>query len=334
VSSLKITTINERNYKDCVDLIYFEKKEYFDFLFKNPRKVLEKAISKSIPPFLPENSIVFERDNGEILGVLLFAPKSAFRHGYEKWFKILGLKVFGTGLKLSSIIGQILINFSLEDVYIISISGKSLDIEYELLYRFITSYDFSRIITDIPKNIIEKYEILGFTKSQTFNERIVRMYKKMEYKTISGIGWDTHPIEENGKLILGGIEIPYDFGLKGHSDADVIVHSIIDSLLGVSLKVDIGKLFPENGVPKGISSMDMLKESLKMIKERGYFPTNIDCVVISKYRLGQYREQISENLSKVLNCDVSLKFKTGNEVYPESSGIGITSLCVSNLIVI
>jgi len=331
---VKITKINEKNYKDCVNLIYLEKKEYFDFLFKNPKKILEKAISKSIPPFLPENSIVLESDNGEPLGVLLFAPKSVFRHGYEKWFKILGFKVFGTGLKLSSIIGQILINFTLEDVYLISNSGKSLDVEYELLYRFITSYDYSRIITDVPKNVLDKYETLGFIKSQVFNERIVRMHKKMTYKTISGIGWDTHAIEENGKLILGGVEIPYDFGLKGHSDADVIVHSIIDSLLGVSLKVDIGKVFPENVVPKGISSIEMLKESLKMIKEKGYFPTNVDCVVISKYRLGQYREKISENLSKVLNCDVSLKFKTGNDVYPESSGIGITSTCVSNLIVI
>lgn len=331
---MRITTINEKNYKECVKLIYLEKKDYFDFLFKNPEKILEKAISKSIPPFLPENSIVFEDDNGKVLGVLLFAPKSAFRHGYEKWFKILGLKVFGTGLKLSSIIGQILINFSLDDVYIISISGKSLDIEYELLYRFIISHDHSKIIADVPKTILKKYETFGFSESQIFNDKIVRMHKKMSYKTVSGIGWDTHAIEEGGRLILGGIEIPYNFGLRGHSDADVVIHSIIDSLLGVSLKVDIGKVFPESVVPKGISSVDMLKESLRMIKEKGYFPTNVDCVVITKHKLGQFREKISENLSNILNCEVSLKFKTGNDVYPESKGVGITSICVSNLIVI
>ncbi|SHH30249.1 2-C-methyl-D-erythritol 2,4-cyclodiphosphate synthase [Thermosipho atlanticus DSM 15807] len=331
---MRITKINEKNYKECVTLIYREKKEYFDFLFKNPIKIIEKAVSRSIPPFLPENSIVFEDNKGNVLGVLLFAPKSAFRHGYEKWFKVLGFKVFGTGLKLSSIIGQILINFTVDDVYMISVSGKSLDVEYELLYHFITSHEFSRIIADVPKSILEKYRIFGFVESQVFNDRIVRMHKKMSYKTASGIGWDTHPLVKDRKLVLGGIEIPYDFGLKGHSDADVLVHSIIDSLIGVSLKMDIGKVFPEDKVPEGMSSMKMLEEVLRMIKSKGYFPTSIDCVIISKYKLGQFREDIANNLSDTLSCPVSLKFKTGNEVYPESKGLGITSICVSNLIVI
>ncbi|MBO8160937.1 MAG: 2-C-methyl-D-erythritol 2,4-cyclodiphosphate synthase [Thermosipho sp. (in: Bacteria)] len=331
---MKITKINENNYKECARLIYLEKKDYFDFIFKNPLDIIEKAILKSIPPFLPENSIVFEDENNNVLGVLLFAPKRAFRHGYEKWFKILGLKVFGTGIKLSSIIGQILINFTLEDVYIISISGRSLDIEYELLYRFITSYDYNRIITDVPMTILEKYKTFGFIEVQSMNDKLVRMSKNMAYETVSGIGWDTHSIVEGEKLVLGGIEIPYAFGLKGHSDADVLVHAIIDSLLGVSLKKDIGYVFPENKVPEGISSIYLLKEALKKIKVKGYFPTNIDCIIITKHKLGEYREKMSENLSKILNCPVSLKFKTGNDVYPESKGEGITAMCVSNLIVI
>ncbi|APT71802.1 2-C-methyl-D-erythritol 2,4-cyclodiphosphate synthase [Thermosipho sp. 1063] len=329
---MNFVKINKENYEECAKFIYNEKKDYFDYLFKmNAFEIIKKALLFSIPPFLMQNSLVCE-ENGEVLGVLLYAPKDAFRHRYEKWVKILGLKVLGTGMKLASVIGQILLNFTVDDVYIISLSGKDISIEYELLYNFINSHDYSRILVDVTENLLNKYKTMNFLEEKKINNRLIRMTKKSKMKHCSGLGWDTHPIVKGRQLILGGIKIDAGFGLNGHSDGDVIVHSIIDSLLGVSLKKDIGVLFPETTVPEGISSVYMLEKVLNAINQKGYFPENIDCVVITDFKLGSYRDKISKNLEKLVRCPVSLKFKTGNGVYPERNLNAITAICVSNII--
>ncbi|QTA37113.1 2-C-methyl-D-erythritol 2,4-cyclodiphosphate synthase [Thermosipho ferrireducens] len=329
---MRITKINKNNIKMCAELIYKEKKNYYDYLFKNASFVLEKALSLNIPPFLSENSIVLENEDGEVLGILLYATKEAFRHRYERWFRILGLKVLGTGIKLASVIGQILIDFSTDDVYIISLVGKTPDITAELLYILIRQFEFSRIITDILEEEVEKYKNLGFILSGKPNKIMTRMFRTTRYRTISGIGWDTHPTTKNKKLFLGGVQIPADFGLEGHSDADVIIHSIIDSIVGVSLQKDIGELFPKSVTPKGFSSKKMLLDVLRLVKEKGFFPINVDCVIISGFMLGKFRTQISESLTSILKCPVSLKFKTGNNIYPESEGKCITAFCVTDMI--
>ncbi|MDK2838976.1 MAG: 2-C-methyl-D-erythritol 2,4-cyclodiphosphate synthase [Thermosipho sp. (in: thermotogales)] len=330
---MKFTTINEDNYIDCAKFIYEEKKEYFDYLFKKDAfEIIKKAILFNIPPFLMENSLVIKSDEGKILGVLLYASKSAFRHRYEKWIKILGFKVLGTGVKLASIIGQILLNFSVDDVYIISLSAQDFYLEYELLYRFVISHDYKRILTDVTEGLIEKYKRMGFVVEKGLDNKIFRMYKKSKLNIASGIGWDTHPIKKDRKLILGGVEIESDIGLDGHSDADVLIHSIVDSFVGVSLKKDIGELFPEKDVPKGISSVFILENVLKSMKENGFFPKSVDCVLITDFRLGKYRAEISKNLEKIINCPVSIKFKTGNNVYPETNLKAMTAMCVSNII--
>ena len=246
--------------------------------------------------------------------------------------KILGLKSISTGIKLASVIGQILINFTVDDVYIISLSGKDFYIEYELLYRFIRSNDYNNILTDITDSIKEKYKKLGFVGDKELDRRITRMHKKLKINVVNGIGWDTHPIKEGRKLILGGVEINSNIGLDGHSDADVLIHSIIDSLIGVSLKKDIGALFPEEKVPKNISSVYMLENVLIKMKERGFFPESVDCVLITDFKLGKFREQISKNLERIINCPVSIKFKTGNGIYPETNLKAITAICSSNII--
>ncbi|ABR30113.1 2-C-methyl-D-erythritol 2,4-cyclodiphosphate synthase [Thermosipho melanesiensis] len=329
---MNFTRINRKNYEICAKFIYEEKKDFFDYLFKkNAFEVIKKALLFSIPPFLMENSIICE-ENGEVLGVLLYAPKSAFRHRYEKWFKILGLKVLGTGVKLASVIGQILLNFSVDDVYLISLSGKDVAIEYELLYKFIKLHDYSRILTDVTEQLFEKYRNMNFFEEKRVTNRLMRLTKKAKPRYLSGVGWDTHKIIKERKLVLGGVEIDSTFGLKGHSDGDVVIHSIIDSLLGVSLKKDIGVLFPESKVPEGISSVYMLQEVVKAINRKGYFPENIDCVVITDFRLGSFRDEITKSLEKLVKCPVSLKFKTGNGVYPEKNLNAITAICVSNII--
>lgn len=122
-----------------------------------------------------------------------------------------------------------------------------------------------------------------------------------------GHGYDVHKFAENRKLILGGIEIPYDFGLLGHSDADVLVHAIMDSLLGAAALGDIGKLFPDTDEKyKGADSMLLLKEVCRVLADNGYSIVNIDSTVIAqKPKLKPYIDTMRENIASVCGVDVS-----------------------------
>lgn len=122
-----------------------------------------------------------------------------------------------------------------------------------------------------------------------------------------GHGYDVHKFAENRKLILGGIEIPYEFGLLGHSDADVLVHAIMDSLLGAAALGDIGKLFPDTDEKyKGADSMLLLKEVCRVLADNGYSIVNIDSTVIAqKPKLKPYINTMRENIASVCGVDVS-----------------------------
>ena len=122
-----------------------------------------------------------------------------------------------------------------------------------------------------------------------------------------GHGYDVHKFAENRKLILGGIEIPYEFGLLGHSDADVLVHAIMDSLLGAAALGDIGKLFPDTDEKyKGADSMLLLKEVCRVLADNGYSIVNIDSTVIAqKPKLKPYIDTMRANIASVCGIDVS-----------------------------
>ena len=122
-----------------------------------------------------------------------------------------------------------------------------------------------------------------------------------------GHGYDVHRFAENRDLILGGVKIPYEFGLLGHSDADVLVHAIMDSLLGAAALGDIGKLFPDTDASyKGADSMVLLEKVCAVLKENGYSIGNIDSTVIAqKPKLKDYIMQMRENIAKVCGIDVS-----------------------------
>lgn len=132
-----------------------------------------------------------------------------------------------------------------------------------------------------------------------------------------GTGYDIHKLIEGRKLILGGIEIPYEKGLLGHSDADVLIHAIIDAMLGALKLDDIGALFPDTDKKyKDISSVILLEKVYKLIREKGYKIGNIDSNIIAQApKLRPYIEQIRNNLSKILETeDISVKAKT-NEYF-------------------
>lgn len=121
-----------------------------------------------------------------------------------------------------------------------------------------------------------------------------------------GHGYDVHKFAENRKLILGGVEIPYELGLLGHSDADVLLHAIMDALLGASALGDIGKLFPDNdNAFLNADSMKLLEKVCVVLNEKGYKIVNIDSTVIAqKPKLKDYILQMRERIADTCNIDV------------------------------
>jgi len=148
-----------------------------------------------------------------------------------------------------------------------------------------------------------------------------------------GHGYDVHRLTENRKLILGGIEIPYDKGLDGHSDADVLIHAIIDAILGAAALGDIGKLFPDNDPKyKDADSAELLRIVFKRIADKGYKVGNIDCTVIAQApKLYTYTARMSEKISEILNVPVecvSIKATTEEYLGFTGSGEGIAAHAV------
>ncbi len=130
-----------------------------------------------------------------------------------------------------------------------------------------------------------------------------------------GIGYDIHRLESGRKLIIGGVDIPYEKGLLGHSDADVLVHAIIDALLGAAGLPDIGTLFPDTDPRyKDTDSMNLLKCVYEKISEQGYFINNIDSNIIAQEpKMMKYIPDMKKKISTVLSvdpADVSIKAKT------------------------
>ncbi len=122
-----------------------------------------------------------------------------------------------------------------------------------------------------------------------------------------GHGYDVHRLVEGRKLILGGVEIPWEKGLLGHSDADVLLHAIIESLIGAMGLKDIGTHFSDKSDEfKGISSLILLDRTYEMMKERGYEVGNIDSlIVIEKPKMAPYIDEMRKNIAEHLHCDVS-----------------------------
>lgn len=122
-----------------------------------------------------------------------------------------------------------------------------------------------------------------------------------------GHGYDVHRLVTDRKLILGGVDIPYEKGLLGHSDADVLAHAVMDAMLGALALGDIGHLFPDTDEKfKGADSMMLMREVCRIIRENGYTVGNIDATVIAQSpKLAPYIISMRENIAKICECDVS-----------------------------
>ncbi len=148
-----------------------------------------------------------------------------------------------------------------------------------------------------------------------------------------GIGYDVHKLTENRKLILGGTHIPYEKGLLGHSDADVLTHAIMDSLLGAAAMGDIGKHFPDNDSSfKDINSLLLLEKVYELLLKEDYVISNIDATIVcQKPKLAPYIDQMRENIANVLSLDVNqvnIKATTTESLGFEGRKEGISSHAV------
>lgn len=152
--------------------------------------------------------------------------------------------------------------------------------------------------------------------------------------TRTGFGYDVHRLVENRKLILGGVEIPSEKGLLGHSDADVLVHAIADSLLGAIGKEDIGTQFPDSDDNfKNISSLTLLEKVAYFVHEGNYQINNIDStIVLEKPKIAPYVTQMRQNIAQVLNIgldQVSIKATTNEGLGDIGKGQGAAAFAVS-----
>ena len=157
-------------------------------------------------------------------------------------------------------------------------------------------------------------------------------YDKGETMRI-GTGYDVHRLTENRKLILGGVEIKYEKGLLGHSDADVLVHAIMDALLGAAALGDIGKHFPDNDMQyKDISSIELLKRVASLLDDAGYSVENVDStVVVQRPKLSPHIPEMRKNIAVALGIELSrinVKATTEEGLGFTGEGLGIASQAV------
>lgn len=151
-----------------------------------------------------------------------------------------------------------------------------------------------------------------------------------------GFGYDVHQLVENRKLVLGGEEIPYEKGLLGHSDADVLVHAVMDSMLGAAGLGDIGRHFPDNDNQyKDINSMILLQKVMERLTEAGYMVNNIDITVVAQRpKLAEYIPRMERNLANLFQIAldrVNIKATTTEKLGFEGEGLGISAYAVCTI---
>jgi 2-C-methyl-D-erythritol 2,4-cyclodiphosphate synthase len=148
------------------------------------------------------------------------------------------------------------------------------------------------------------------------------------------LGEDSHRTTPGGPLRLGGIDVPHDHQLVGHSDADVLLHAVTDAILGAAALPDIGRLFPNtDAANRGRDSADMLRAAVARVNEAGYRVVNLDCVVhAERPKLSDYHDAIRHRIAGILNLNphqIGIKAKTGEGVGPVGRGELIEARCVA-----
>jgi 2-C-methyl-D-erythritol 2,4-cyclodiphosphate synthase len=149
-----------------------------------------------------------------------------------------------------------------------------------------------------------------------------------------GNGYDVHRLVKGRKLILGGVTIPFEKGLLGHSDADVLLHAVCDALLGAAGLGDIGLHFPDTDIQyKDISSLNLLSKTCSMVAGKGFAVVNLDTVILAEApRIFPYREEMRKNIAKAAGIEpenINIKATTGEGLGFTGRGEGIGAMCVA-----
>jgi 2-C-methyl-D-erythritol 2,4-cyclodiphosphate synthase len=150
----------------------------------------------------------------------------------------------------------------------------------------------------------------------------------------TGIGYDSHRLEEGRRLVLGGVQVPSERGLAGHSDADALAHAVTDALLGAAGLGDIGEHFPDTDEAwRDADSIDLLRRAAELVRDAGLAPVNVDAVVVCEApRLAAYRDAMRERLAGALGLgkgEVGVKFTTGEGMGFVGRGEGIAALATA-----
>lgn len=151
-----------------------------------------------------------------------------------------------------------------------------------------------------------------------------------------GQGYDVHRLVEGRKLILGGVEVPYEKGLLGHSDADVLLHAVMDALLGAAAMGDIGKLFPDSDEAfKGASSVKLLEKVGRRLAQAGYSVVNVDATLVAQApKVSPYKEAMRKNIACALGVDleqISVKATTEERLGFTGDGSGMAAQAIALL---
>ena len=202
----------------------------------------------------------------------------------------------------------------------LSVTDDSSILEAAGVKPFIVIGEYENIKLTTPEDLITAQMMLNLSKNE---EKAMRI----------GHGYDVHRLVEGRKLILGGVKIPFEKGLLGHSDADVLVHAVMDSMLGALALGDIGKLFPDT-MPeyKGACSIELLKKVTEVSKEKGYRISNLDCTVCAQVpKLAPFIEEMRKNIADAADIDfekVSVKATTEEGLGFTGEGLGISATAV------
>src|SRR5271163_701341 len=154
--------------------------------------------------------------------------------------------------------------------------------------------------------------------------------------SFAGIGYDSHRLAQGRRLVLGGVEIPGELGLEGHSDADVLTHAVIDALLGAAGMGDIGEHFPDTEERfSDADSIELLKQVVAKLSAAGWEVVNVDCtVVMERPKLGAHREQIRRRLAQAIGLQeqrLNVKATTGEGIGFVGRGEGVAALAIASL---
>ena len=269
----------ERSDSSLIALKYIKK-------FKPTNVLIHDAARPNFTIKLLNNLIKSLKNNKAIIPTI--SPKDSIKYKVNN-------KLFNLN-RNNSYLTQTPQAFKFKDLYKISIKHKNK-------------------VPDEAALFIENNLKIKFIRGENLNNKITFKEDVKNNKTYFGLGFDIHRLIKGKKLFLGGIKIPFHSGLKGHSDGDVVIHSIIDSILGAMRKKDIGTFFPDNQKKfKNIRSPKMLKPIVEILNDYNFYINNLDInLICEKPKVSKYRDKIIKSLSNLLNIDkelINLKGKT------------------------